>query len=426
MIKYLALIISVFFLVSGCGKDKKVDAEKKSGKTAELNSKTKPQKNEAKFLTKTKSKTLLVAQSEFAKDKDGKWVVPHNGALLLINKDNGKWKVRRIEDKDSNVLHKAAQYGKNGILTIGANEAMLKLWNKNGDKWIARTLWHPKFGGKNNRLREFEEVDFDGDGRMDLAIATHDMGVVAVVWNKGDKWQPQEVDRRENTFVHEIEVGDLDKNGKMEFYATPSKPNTVSGHGQGGGILRYEWDGAKFNKSVVVQYDKRHIKEIMVADVDGDGTKELYAALEAQMGEGGKMEIPVEIYRYDYKNGKFEPSKVAQIKDRFCRFLVSGDIDGDGHDEIIASAFTAGVWVIKRDGDKWNATCIDSDSGGFEHAAYLADIDGDKKLELYVADDNHGLIKQYVYNDGSYNTSVIYKRLIPGQAMVWNITVADF
>lgn len=410
----------------GCGGDKSsatpTDGDPKSA-TEKPDVEATPE--QAKTAQGVPGRTLLVTQSNFAKNDKGKYVVPDSGELLLLTPTDNIWKAERIKDTESNVFHKAIQYGKDGIFTIGANKAMLKLWKRNGSKWDSETIWNPTFGGEQNRLRDFELADFDKDGTDELAIATHDQGVVAVAWNKDGKWEVQEIDRKENTFVHEIEVGDLDKDGNMEIFATPSEPNTASGVDQGGAILRYAWTGEKFKKSEVVKYDKRHIKEILVADVDGDGTQELYAALEAEMGANFAIEVPVEIMRYDYKDGKFESKKVISLNDRFCRFLTAGDVDGDGKTELIAAAFSAGVWVMNLEGDAYKGECIDKNSGGFEHAAYLADMNGDGQLELYVADDNSGSLRQYTYKNGAYEPKVIQKRLVPKSAMVWNITVAD-
>lgn len=372
-------------------------------------------------------KLLLIAQSEFKPNAEGKYTVPDAAALLVLEPTaSGPWKADRIVDRESNVFHKALSLEPGAILTIGANQARLKLWRKAGGAWAAETLWSPTFGGKQNRLRDFEVADFDGDGRKDLAIATHDQGVVAVGWNRPDGWKFEELDRKPDTFVHEIEIGDLDGDGKLEIYATPSQPNTASGLGQGGAIIRYAWTGAKFERSEVAVFDKRHVKEVLVADLEGDRRPELYAALEAEMGEGGAVKVPVEIRRFGWKDGIWVDGKVAELNDRFCRFLAAGDVDHDGAQELIASAFSSGVWVIERAGaGGYPATCIDTDTGGFEHAAYLADMDGDGALELYVADDNAGSIDRYAFDGKTYAKSAVSRRLVPGQAMVWNITVAE-
>jgi len=372
-------------------------------------------------------RALLITQSEFKPNADGKYTVPDAAGLLVLTPTpSGAWKVDRIEDRESNVFHKAIAVEGGGILTIGANQARLKLWRLEGGAWKVETLWSPAFGGEQNRLRDFEAADFDGDGRKDLAIATHDQGVVAVGWNRPDGWKFEELDRKPDTFVHEIEVGDLDGNGKLEIYATPSQPNTASGLGQGGAILQYSWTGSKFERKEVAVFASRHVKEVLVADLEGDGTSELYAALEAEMGPGGEVKAPVEIRVFKWKDKNWVDWKVVELNDRFCRFLTAGDVDHDGANELIASAFSSGVWVIEYGGaGGYPARCIDKDTGGFEHAAYLADLDGEKGLELYVADDNAGVINRYVYDGKGYAKSVVNRRLVPGQAMVWNITAAD-
>jgi hypothetical protein len=370
-------------------------------------------------------RSLLVTLSEFKPNDKGLYTVPDKGVMLVIKRAGGKWIADRVEDTESNVFHKALPYGKEGILTIGGDDAMLKLWKRAGGKWKSTTLWHPTFGGKHNRLRDMEMADLNGDGTQDLAIATHDQGVIAVVWRKGDQWEPEELNRSKDTFVHEIEIGDLDKDGKLEIYATPSQPNTVSGKDQGGEVVRFAWTGDKFEKSEVVSLKTRHIKEILVADLEGDGTEELYAAVEAET-DGPEIKAPVEIRRFDLEGKEFKESLVTTIDDRFCRFLVAGDIDKDGASELIASAFSAGVWVIEKTDSGYDKKCIDADSGGFEHAAYLADLEGDGTKELYVADDKGGVIVRYDYSDGAYKKEIIHRRDIPGQAMVWNITDGAF
>jgi hypothetical protein len=369
--------------------------------------------------------SLFVTASTFKANDQGKFTVPDRAVMLILKAAGGKWNVEQIEDTESNVFHKALPFGENQILTIGGNRAILKLWSKSNGKWTSETLWNPTFGGKQNRLRDFESADFDGDGKEDLAIATHDQGVVAAVFQRDGKWEPMELDRTPDTFVHEVEVGDLDKNGKLEIYATPSAPNTVSGKDQGGKILRFEWNGNAFDKSVVASFDKRHVKEVYVKDVDGDGKDELYAAVEAEV-DGPTIIAPVEIRRYDLVDGKFASASISTLDDRFCRFLTSGDLDKDGKNELVAAAFSTGVTLFKREGDTYSKKTIDPDSGGFEHAAYVVDLDKDGTPELYVADDKGGTINRFVEKNGVFEKQVIYKRDNPTQAMVWNITHADF
>ena len=421
-VRHKVTILSVALasmFVLGCSGKKKQEATK-SDPIATEPAVPAPQSAPDKAPDKT-SKSLIVATSEFKADDQGKYTVPDAAVLIILKNQGSRWTTERIEDKESNVFHKALPLKQEGILTLGGNEAKLKLWKKTGGTWQAKTLWHKQFGGKHNRLRDFEMADFNKDGKDDLAIATHDQGVVAVVWQKESLWEPEEIDQKPNTFVHEIEIGDLDGNGNLEIYATPSQPNTVSGKDQGGKVVQYTWNGKGFDRKEVISLETRHIKEILVADVDGDNTQELYAVIEAEV-DGMTLKKPVEIRRFDLVEGKFVEKSVTSINDRFCRFLTVGDIDHDGKNELVAAAFSSGVWVIEQEGDAYSKKCIDSKSGGFEHAAYISDLDGDNKQELYVADDRSGTIQKYTFKNGAYSAEIISRRLVPSQAMVWNLT----
>ena len=81
-----------------------------------------------------------------------------------------------------------------------------------------------------NRMRDAEIGNLYGEGIPAIAVATHDQGVVGVVRRTGSGFDVQELDRQANRFVHEIELGDLNTDGAMEVYATPSEPNTLAGN----------------------------------------------------------------------------------------------------------------------------------------------------------------------------------------------------
>ena len=257
---------------------------------------------------------LLLALSQFEVSPQGK-VLPRPGAALLeilVPRGDG-WDVIRLEDPDSNVFHKAMVYDSGGgaspgILTLGGSAAAVKLWRKGSSGLGAETLWTTEFGGKHNRMREAETLPW-ADDRTALVVATHDQGVVALIHPGDDGWQVRELDRKKNTFVHEIEIGDLDGDGKPEIYATPSEPNKLDGSPQRGKVLRYLPDGA--GKPVVVaDLGDRHAKEILVDDVDGDGRDELYVAVEAVAG--GRLEIR----RYDAKTDPASGVRIGVLDDK--------------------------------------------------------------------------------------------------------------
>lgn len=66
-------------------------------------------------------------------------------------------------------------------MTLAGTKAAVKLWRAEGSE----TLWEADFGGRFSRMRDAEIGDIYGDGKQDIAIATHDQGVVAVLRSDG-------------------------------------------------------------------------------------------------------------------------------------------------------------------------------------------------------------------------------------------------
>lgn len=365
----------------------------------------------------TPKDTLLLSQSHLVKGADGK-LKPGPAKLIVLSHVNGALQRSVIEDADSNVFHKAL-FWRGDLLTIGGTKAALKRWRRGQDgQWRADTLWVGEFGGRFDRLRDVEIGDVDKDGEDELVIATHDQGVVAIVDldAKGQDISVSQQGRTPNTFIHEIELGDVDKDGQREIYCTPSGRNRKSGTGQEGGVDQYTFKDGRWRRKKVIRWPDAHAKEILVADLDGDGADELYAAREAR--RDGPAEV--QIQRLVPEGDRWRPITVARLPDRQARFLVAGDVDKDGKIELIASTFKAGLWLLRPKGDgTFQRSLIDADSGGFEHAVHLADLDGDGQPELYVAADTQRVLRRYVWEDGAFARTEIAP-ILPGH-ITWNI-----
>ncbi len=365
---------------------------------------------------------LLVAQSAF-RDEAGK-PVPAPARLEILQPVDWGWAKSRLEDPDSNVFHKAIPW-EGGILTIGAEKAKLKRWTVVDGAWHEELLYEGAWGGKFDRLRDVEHADFDGDGQEELVLATHDQGVVVYLDRVDGRWVPQEMDQRPDTFVHEVEIGDLDGDGALEFAVTPSARNQADTSQPGGVDVYRRVDGA-WRREEVARWDHSHAKEILIADLDGDGTSELLAVMEAELNPATKAIVqPVEIRRYRKGVDGWTHTVLATIADRQCRFLVPGDFDRDGRIELVAATMTAGLFLIEPpeqgiDGP-WSAARFDADSGGFEHAAVGADLDGDGGLELYVAADRQKELRRYAWNTerGAFDRETIGR--FEGRIFTWNL-----
>lgn len=368
--------------------------------------------------------TILMVQAQFAGGKPGPAKM-----TLWHRLEDGAWKDEVIEDPKSSVFHKAVVW-RDGILTIAAGQVggeklpgKLSHWTRSGDGWSEKVLWEGSWDGKFQRLRDMELADFDGDGQDEIAIATHDVGVVAVADEVDGVWTISEMDETPDTFVHEIEVGDVDGDGTHEFYATPSARNRSSGESQPGGVVRYDFKDGAYVRSQVVHWDASHAKEILVADTDGDGKGELYAVREAHIegkGKDKKRVEPVKIMRMDPGAAGWTETLVATLDDDQCRFLVPADVDGDGAVEIVAAGYKSGLWVLERSEDgTFEGNLVDAKSGGFEHATHVADLDKDGTVEIYVAADTQKEFRRYVWNGTDFDRSKIAP--IGDGKITWNL-----
>lgn len=363
---------------------------------------------------------LLVAQAQFLAQDDK--LVPGPAKLVILTPAAGHWKQQVIEDTASNVFHKAIAW-RGGILTIGGEGATLRHFSRQGERWVPETLWKRTWGGKFDRLRDLEIGDVDGDGEPEMVIATHDMGVVAIGSETDSGWEFTELGKTPDTFIHEIELGDVNNDGKLEIYFTPSARNRSDGTSQSGEVARYVWNGKAYQRQTLAVWDRSHAKEILVFDVDGDGKDELYAVREAEIDDSGdnlRITTPVKILRLSpAPSGRWSSAVMATLQDRQARFLTPADTDGDGKSELVAAGMTSGLWILRPAGNTLSATLIDADSSGFEHAVDAADFDGDGKDELYVAADREHEIRRYVWDGKGFARDTL--AAIPARHITWNI-----
>jgi hypothetical protein len=363
---------------------------------------------------------LLLALATFR--SEGGKQVPQS-ELVVLTRAGGAWSAATATDPESNVFHKAMVVDLPGagpsVVTLAGMSAAIKRWQKGADGLEpVETLWQAKFGGQFDRMRDAEAGDLYGDGKLALAVATHDQGVIAIVRAAdGGGWQVSELDRKPDTFVHEIEIADLDGDGAREIYATPSAPNKLDGTPQPGEVVRFVPAKGE-GRSVVADLGLRHASVLFAGDVVGAGRDELYVSVEA--AEGGNLEVR----RYDAGTGPAAGAVVVTLADPMCRFLSAGDIDGDGKREMVLAAKDTGLWLARPGADPkaaWSTESIDPSSKGFEHAALLTDLDGDGADELYVANDSAKQLNRYVWAGGKPVRETIYTSASPNAVLTWNL-----
>lgn len=357
---------------------------------------------------------LLVSQAQFIDGPKGP--IPGPAKLTIVRETPDGWVATVLEDPDSNVFHKAIQIG-DGILTIGANKAMLKTWRFADGAWNEETHWNPTFGGKFDRLRDIEIADVDGDGQDEMVIATHDQGEIVIV-HPDENHRIEKIDAQKNTFVHEIEIGDVDGDGNLEIFATPSKPNKLDQE-QPGEVSMYQRDetGA-WIKSIVDAPGDTHAKEILAANPYGEGNARVYIVWEGAM-KNGQLVRPVTIKEYTRKDGAWESVVVTTVPDRQMRAIAAGDVNADGKTDLVAGGLGSGLWLFEQGDDGWTKTLIDENSSGFEHPVLVADLDEDGNLEIYVGSEDQGELRRYTWNGETFEKTAV--GALGSGDITWNV-----
>lgn len=370
----------------------------------------------------------------------GKWVRRSVAGLTLEQVDfknsEGQIDTFGYDIAHGNVVHKALwftpQNGAAGILTISGNMGSLDIWHLDAGAWRPTTLWAEPVGTKTHRLRDMELADVDGDKQIEIVIATHDQGSVYVIEETPEGFVGQRIAfHPEMAFVHEIEVGDVDGDGKAEIFATPSEPNRLDGNHQKGEIHRYDHEADGYRLTVVENNPTTHAKEILCTDLEGDGQLELYSVMEGEalkdLNASSGDNPGTHIKRYNFSATGVTTEELVDLPGNLCRFLVSADLQGDGDKELIASTMSDGIFSVAPVNGKWESKRLLGGlaSGGFEHATLAFDWDGDGADELYVASDEFKRLNRVAFDQklGRVTKTVMADLSSLGNYMCWNLSV---
>lgn len=310
---------------------------------------------------------------------------------------------RRFQVGGGTVFHQARWfepiYGEPGILTLSANLSYLKLWRLNTSstspagpvetRWSPEVLWSAAVGRTDQRFRDLEVGDVDGDGVDELVLVTHDLGQLFVLEQTEAGLVPKELPRAgadlgERVFIHEVELAQLDEDPALEIVITPSAPNRADGKAQPGNVERYDYAPEGYRRTVLASWPERHAKEVLAADLDGSGRHRLFCALEGNdSSQGVLLELPREA------SEESEPTEIFGYGGPHCRFLAVGDLLGEGTLEIVAATGRVGLQAFAPTANGWERRVIAPGylTAGPEHALAVFDWDGNGRADVFTASD---------------------------------------
>ena len=247
--------------------------------------------------------------------------------------------------------------------------------------------------------------DFNGDGRLDLAVANAGDGTVSVLLGRGDGTfqSPMQYTVGPRGRFSQIAVGDFNGDGQLDLAVSNFGSNNV-------GVLLGKGDGTF--RSAGSYKVGANPGAVAVADVNGDGKLDVVVANQnCNNGHGpcGPGSVSVLLGNGD---GTFQAHKEFATA-MGPNWVTVGDFNGDGKLDLAVpcggsreSTSKLSILLGNGDGTFLGPVSYELNSNGASVAA--ADFNGDGKLDLAIAD-NMGFVSIFLANgDGTFRTRVDY------------------
>jgi hypothetical protein len=257
-----------------------------------------------------------------------------------------------------------------------------------------------------NHAKDIVAADLDGDGDIDLLVASSGDNKVAWFENNGAR-PPAFTLRLISTGAQgarAVHAADLDGDGDLDVLSASRTDGRVTWYPNPAIRRSAVLNAATQN----VVYIRQGARGVHAADVDGDGHIDLLSITENEVA-------------WHQNNGAIPPSFTTHIVGTNLsggRWVTAGDLDGDGDLDIVAASKRDNqiAWYENLGGNPPTfASHIVTQQALGVRAVLIADLDGDGDLDLYSASDTDNAISWYENLGGRPPT--FQRHIVSQQAM---------
>jgi hypothetical protein len=183
-------------------------------------------------------------------------------------------------------------------------------------------------GTQGQYIKDLMAKDMDQDGQLDIIVRSH--GYTHIFFRQTDGWKPRRIN---HPFKEGMALADLDRDGDMDivlngfWLETPMNPRR-------GEFKQHTIAEKWFTQKSSTWQD--NCASVAVGDINGDGL------LDVLLSHSEKVGWPVVWYTVDSpaqaRTGPWREHVIAEVFD-WCETLQAGDINGDGHLDVMAAKF---------------------------------------------------------------------------------------
>ena len=263
--------------------------------------------------------------------------------------------------------------------------------------------------------------DVNGDGKPDLFVANACgnngddgcIGSLGVLLGNGNGTFRAAVNYASGGYQHDsVAVKDVDRDGKPDLVVASLCDNIGNCNGVVG-VLLGNGDGT-FRPVVTYDSGGYEAQSVAVADVNGDGKPDLVVAnVCASSNCTNEGVVGVLLGNGD---GTFQAAMSYGSGGQDAESVAVADVDGDGKPDLVVANGDGSVGVLSGNGDGTFQTVMSYGSGGTSaRSVAVADLNGDRKPDIVVAnhcaDSNcvNGSVGVLLGNgDGTFQAAVSY------------------
>jgi hypothetical protein len=239
--------------------------------------------------------------------------------------------------------------------------------------WTVRTVAVVDQGPHVRAFMDVAVGDVDGDGRPELLSTAADRWLQLHRWRDAGNdsgWRTGLIPLGDSSLVGlSLGTGDLDLDGRTEVYVGAGNLDGLSGSGR---LLRLRWVQDHWERTPLIAGD---FLKVVVADGDGDGSKEIYLARWSNVVQ--------RLYPDDA--GNWHGQLISTTEYSPVLDLAVGDGDRDGRPEVYFTTGANAVAQAKLRNGTWVKSVVGQGSWGSNMTGVaLGDANRDGRVDVYA------------------------------------------